>query len=177
MKRLILTFALLLTATAAAHAQAPTGSPTGSPNNDSLRNAMRLGDEAKIGEATISTSRSINVRTADESAPVSGARREPRSGTFDANIEVTNSAAKTIKAIEWTATLIDHETGAIIRSYDVTSKTNIAPGKTKKLSKQLTTPRAHVVQASSPTPNKQVADLKVKVTAVTYTDGSTSTTP
>jgi hypothetical protein len=183
MKKLTLAFALLLTTAAAAHAQVSTNNPTGITSNnptsdDGVRNAMRLGDEAAKGEAMISASRSANVRIVDEAnRAVPRGRSGPRPGEFNADINVTNSAAKTIKAVAWTATLVDHETGAVIRSYDVTTKTKIAPGKTKKLSKRLTTPGAQVVRANSQTPKRQVADLKVTVTGVTYADGSTSTTP
>lgn len=174
MKKLSLTLALLLTAAAAARAQSPTGPPNGNPNYDPLRYSVRIGDPAKTGEAMIEANRANNARLENEAAAV----RRGRPGTFDAEIKVTNSAAKAIKFVTWRATLLDAETGAVIRSYDVTSKTRIAPGKTKRLSKQLPTPRANVVKASSRTPRRpQVADLKVKVTGVTYEDGSTSATP
>lgn len=174
MKKLTLTLALLLTAATAAHAQAPSGTPNGNPNNDSLRYAIRIGDPVKTQEAMIEASRATSVRIESEA----DAERRSRPGTFDAAIKVTNSAAKAIKAVIWRATLLDAETGAVIRTYDVTSKTSIAPGKTKTLSKQLQTPRAHVLKATSQTPRKApVADLKVKVTVVTYEDGSTSETP
>lgn len=170
MTKLTLAFALLLTATAAAHAQAPNGNPT----NDPLRNAMRVGDAAKVGEAMIEASRASNVRLEGEA----NAARRSRPRTFDAEIKVTNSAAKAIRAVYWTATLTDPETGAVIRSYDVASESRIAPGSTRRLSKRLRTPRDSVVRASARPRNKAaVADLKVKVTGVTYVDGSTSTTP
>jgi hypothetical protein len=170
MTKLTLTFALLLTAAAAAHAQIPNGSP----GSDPVREAMRVGDPARTDEARIAASRAANVRSEDEADAV----RRAMPQTFNAEIAVTNSAAQAIKAVSWRATLINPETGAVIRSYDVTTEARIAPGSTKKLSKRLRTPRDNVVKAASqPRHKPTVADLKVKVTGVTYVDGSTSTTP
>ena len=178
MRKLTLTRALLLTAAAAAHAQSPAGPPTGSNisavERDPLRDAMRYGDGAKAGEAMIEASRASNVRLENEA----NVGRRTKLQTFKAEIEVTNSAVKTISAVIWRATLLDPKTGAVIRYYDVTTSAKIAPGKTKKLSKQLTTPRANQARTGSQTPNSpNVADLKVKVTGVTYEDGSFSPTP
>lgn len=169
MKKLTLTLALLLTVAAAAHAQT-----SGNPGYDPVRDSLRRGDAARTEEALISASRTASAKSESEADAV----RSTLPPTFNARIRVTNSAAKTIKAVVWQATLLDPETGAVIRSYDLKSETHIAPGKTKRLSKRLRTPRAQVVKASSRTPRKsQVADLKVKVKGVTYEDGSTSTTP
>ncbi|HEX7314845.1 MAG TPA: hypothetical protein VF297_13040 [Pyrinomonadaceae bacterium] len=178
MKKLTLIFALLLAAAAAAHAQVPNNNPAQLPNNnpgtDPFRDARLSRDPAKSEEALISASRASNARAESEADAV----RRNLPATFNAEVEVTNSAAKTIKSVAWTATLLDSETGAVIRSYDVTTNARIAPGKTKKLSKFLRTPRANVVKVSSRAARRPpVADLKVKVIGVTYEDGSTSTTP
>lgn len=174
MKRLTLTFALVLTAASAAHAQASNGNPSGNPNRDPLRNAMRVGDPARTQEAMIEASRAAGVRIEHEAA----AARRSTPPTFKAEVEVTNHAAKAIESVSWKATLIHQDTGAVIRTYDVTTRARIAPGKTRKLSKFLQTPRDNVVKADTgPTNKPTVADLKVKVTGVTYVDGSTSTTP
>lgn len=170
MKKLILTFALLLTAAAAAHAQIPNNNL----GTDPFRDARYSRDPAKSEEALIIASRISSIPAENEADAV----RRSLPPTFKAKIEVTNSAAKTIKSVEWRATLLDSETGAVIRAYDVTTDARIAPGKTKKLSKSLRTPHAKAVKATSRAPRRaQVADLKVKVTGVTYEDGTTSAAP
>ncbi|MET0645020.1 MAG: hypothetical protein ABW208_00280 [Pyrinomonadaceae bacterium] len=170
MKKLTLAFALLLTASAAAHAQVPGGGP----GSDPRREAMRLGDAAKAEEAHISDYRASNVRIENEAA--AARRHTPR--TFKAEVEVTNHSAKAIKSVAWTAMLVDTATGDVIRTYDVETKSRIAPGKTKKLAKRLPTPRARVVNASgNPSRRAAVANLKVEVASVTYADGTTSTAP
>lgn len=171
MKKLTLAFGLLLTASAAAHAQVPNGSP----GSDPLREAQRQPtDAARQGEALITASRMRNNTLESEADSVRNAMPK----TFRAEVSVTNHAAQSIKSVAWTATLLDPETGAVIRTYDVTTDARIAPGSTKRLSKHLRTPRTNVVRVASRSPYRPtVADLKVKVKAVTYVDGSTSATP
>jgi hypothetical protein len=169
-KKLTLTLALLLAAAAAAHAQVPNNNP----GTDPLRDARLSRDPAKAEEALITASRAASARAENEAADA----RRNMPPTFYAEVEVTNSAPKAIKSVEWRATLLDPETGAVIRAYDVKTKARIAPGKTRKLSKLLRTPRANVVKVTSRAPRRpQVADLKVKVTGVTYVDGTTSAAP
>jgi hypothetical protein len=171
MTRLTLAFTLLLTTAAAAHAQTPNGNP----GSDPLREAMRTGDSAKVEEAHINASRANRLKA--ESAAATG-RSSNRPQTFKAQVEVTNRAAKAIKSVVWTATLTDPDTGSVIRAYDVETKADIAPGKTKRLSERLLTPPATVVNSSAKRPRRTpVADLKVAVKSVTYVDGSTSATP
>lgn len=171
MKKLTLAFALLLTASAAARAQTPNNSNAG---NDPVRQAMRMGDSAKAEEAHIAASRTAGA--AAERAAASARRNMPP--TFKAEVEVTNNAAKAIKSVTWTATLTEPGTGNVIRSYDVTTKTRIAPGSKKKLSKRLRAPRAdRALLAATPYGRSPAADLKVEVTGVTYADGTTSTKP
>ncbi|HEX8338507.1 MAG TPA: hypothetical protein VF621_17445 [Pyrinomonadaceae bacterium] len=170
MTKLTLALALSLTAAAAAHAQTPNGNP----GSDPVREALRLGDSAKVEEAHINASRR---RSAVAERAAASARRVS-SRTFKAEVAVTNHAAKPIRSVSWTATLTDPGTGSVIRSYDVTTKTRIAPGTSKKLSKHLRTPAAdRTTLATTPLGGRPVADLKVEVTGVTYADGSTSTTP
>ena len=168
MTKLTVALALLLTAAAAARAQTPNGNS----GNDPLRDAMRTGDAAKIGEAHIEASRAFGAGAEREAA------RLGMTPSFKAVVEVTNRAAKAIKSVSWTATLTEPGTGNVIQSYDVETKTRIDPGTTKKLSKRLRTPRAsRLLLATTPRGRSPVADLKVEVTGVTYVDGSTSTTP
>ena len=172
MKKLTLAFALLLTATAAAHAQTPTGAPY--PPGSSEIYPKKISDPVKLDEAHIANSR-VRAVPAEQEALSSSRHRPP---TFKAEVVVTNHAAKAIKSVEWTTTLTDPDTGDIISTYDVTTKSNIAPGKTKRLSKRLRTPHVRVVSATSRNPYQpQVGNIKVEVTGVTYADGSTSTTP
>ncbi len=175
MTKLTLAFALMLTAAAAAHAQGTTPAGTPLPPGTSDLHLRKIKDPVHLDEALINASRNRNISRA-ESVPHTARNTKPP--TFDAKIKVKNSSTKFIESVDWTATLLDPETGAVIRSYAVTSKTRIAPGKSKKLSEKLEKPGYRVVSAVSPNPHKGVvADLKVKVTSVTYADGSTSTTP
>ena len=168
MKKLTLAFALLLSVSAAAHAQLPNGSP----GSDPLREAMRTGDAAKVDEAHIHASRIYGARAENAAA------RRGTTKTFKAVVEVTNHAAKAIKSVEWTTTLTDPNTGDVIHTYDVTTKANIAPGKTKKLSKNLRTSHARRVSATDRNPYQpRVGNLQVEVKGVTYADGTTSATP
>lgn len=170
MTKLTLALALSLAAAAAARAQIPNGNPGSQP----LREAMRTGDPSRSQEAHIEASRAAGARAESEA----DAARRNLGPTFKAQVEVTNHAAKAIETVFWTATLLDPDTGAVIRSYDVMTRARIAPGKTRKLSKYLRTPRANLVKVTSRSGNKRpVADLKVAVKGVTYVDGSTSTTP
>jgi hypothetical protein len=173
MKKLTLAFALLLTAAAAAHAQT-TPAGTSYPPGSSDIYPKKIKDPAQLDEAHIANSR---LRSTPAEREAEAARRNTPQ-TFKAEVVVTNHAAKAIKSVEWTATLTDPATGDIISTYDVTTKSNISPGKTKKLSKRLRTPHVRVVSATSRDPYRpQVGNVKVEVTGVTYADGSTSTTP
>lgn len=167
-----LTLALALTlAAAAAHAQTPSNANAG---NDRVREAMRTGDAAKVEEAHINASRAYSARAEREA----NATRRRTSPTVKAEIEVTNHAAKAIKSVTWTATFTEPGSGNVISSYDVKTKTRIAPGSTKKLSKHLRAPRQDArMIATTPFGMTPVANLKVEVTGVTYADGTTSATP
>lgn len=175
MKKLTLTFALLLTSAAAAHAQSTTPAGTPYPPGTSPIEPRIISDPVKRDEAHIEGSRMRGYRPEVVPSSSSG-RYKPQ--TFKAEVVVTNHAAKAIKSVEWTATLTDPNTGHVISTYDVTSKSKIEPGKTKKLSKSLHTPRERVVNASSRNPRRpSVANVKVEIKSVTYADGTTSTTP
>ena len=172
MKKLTLAFALLLTATAAAHAQTPTGAPY--PPGSSEIYPKKISDPVKLDEAHIANSRVRAVPVEREAA--AAARNRPQ--TFKAEVVVTNHAAKAIKSVEWTATLTDPGTGDVISTYDVTSNSKIKPGKTKKLSKSLRTPYVRVANGSSRNSYRpRTGNVKVEVKSVTYEDGTTSTTP
>jgi len=173
MKNLTLAFALLLTAGAAAHAQT-TPAGTAYPPGSSEIYPKKIKDPVQLDEDHIANSRVRTGPTEREAA----ARRYNMPPTFKAVVEVTNHAAKAIKSVEWTATLTDPNTGDVISTYDVTSKAKISPGKTKKLSKSLRTPHARVVSMNSRDPyQSKVGNIKVRVKAVTYADGTFSTTP
>lgn len=173
MTKLTLALALLLTAAAASRAQTtPVGTPY--PPGSSPIEPKIIRDPVHREEALITASRTRNYSAEREA----DAARRAMPPTFKAQVEVTNRAAKAIKSVVWTATLTDPDTGAVIRTYDVETKAGIAPGKTKRLSKRLRTPRANVVNTSAQSPRRGlVADLKVAVKSVTYADGTTSTTP
>lgn len=174
MKKLTLTFALLLTAAAAAHAQDRTPVGTPYPPGSSSIDPKIIRDPVQRDEAHIAAAR---VTTSPSEREAASARYN-MPPTFKAVVEVTNHAAKAIKSVDWTATLTDPATGDVISTYDVTTKSNISPGKTKKLSKNLRTPHVRVVSATARNPYQpRVGNVKVAVKGVTYADGTTSTTP
>ena len=171
MKRLMLVAALAVVALAAAPTQAQP--PTAQERWDNAR--LRDPDPAVREEAHIRNSR-IQSNRAEREA--NSSYRASLVSSFEARLVVTNTSAKTVRSVDWTATLTDRETGELISTYDVTTETKIAPGKAKRLKKKLQTPRARVVNAAGGRRRRaQVADLMVSVTRVTYEDGTTSETP
>jgi hypothetical protein len=178
MKKLMLATALMLAALGSAHAQniPPGQSPSATPNNN--RDALTIKDPIQRDEALIAGANRRGNSLQNDTVNIPHSPNYVH--TFNARIEVKNNGTKAIKSISWSASLIDPGTGQLIRAYDVTTNARIAPGKTKHLSKKLPTPRANVVSAAAPPANPKtppVADLKTKVTLVTYEDGSTSETP
>ncbi|MDT7689535.1 MAG: hypothetical protein QOE46_2294 [Acidobacteriota bacterium] len=166
---------LMLAASALAHAQGSAPTPAQrSSTGDTMQDAMRDKDSVRREERVIGiTSRELTKMEREADASHHAPAR-----MFKAEVVVTNHGTRTIKSVSWSASLTDPGTDQLIRTYDVTTAARIAPGKTKKLTKQLPTPRANVVSAAVPSGAKpHAADLKAVVTRVTYTDGSTSTTP
>jgi hypothetical protein len=171
MRKLLLAATLTMIAAGSVQAQV---SRRPSQGDDTRQAALRDPDPVRRDERLISISR----REMMGPVSTSDVNRLSHVPTFKAQLKVTNHGAKTIKSVSWLASLTDPATGAMIRTYNITSKQRIAPGATKKLEKKLPTPRVHVVSAApggrrSPT----VADLKAAVVQVTYEDGSTSDTP
>jgi hypothetical protein len=95
--------------------------------------------------------------------------------TFKASVVVNNSSAKAIASVNWTVSLVDRESGETIRSYDVNTRTRIAPGKKKTLDKRLPLPRYGLVNARNPQSPGTVAKIVPVITRVTYEDGSFDT--
>lgn len=176
MGKLLFAAALVLIALASSQAQnIPPGQNSSVPDNN--RDALIIRDPVKRDEALIAgANRRGNSLEKDDSDK---GRRYSYDQMFKARVEVMNNSAKVIKSVTWSASLIDSSTGQLIRAYDITTKTRIAPGRSKKLSKSLSTPRANIVSAGTPRTSNApaVADLKTKITLVTYEDGSTSETP
>ncbi|HZG53765.1 MAG TPA: hypothetical protein VEZ40_16675 [Pyrinomonadaceae bacterium] len=171
MKKLML--AATLTMFAAVSAQAQVSRRPGEGDN-TRQAALRDPDPVRRDERLISISRREMMKS--ENA-VDAARPAP-SRMFKARVAVTNHGSKTIKSVSWLASLTDPATGAVIRTYPVTTEKQIAPGKSKTLEKSLPIPYASVVSVGRGrrvTPG--VADLKASVVRVTYDDGSTSETP
>lgn len=176
MRKLTFIVMLTLATSASARAQGPPPTPAQrSSAGDTMQDAMRDKDPVRREERVINIS-SRELTKMERQADA--ARRAPLR-MFKAEVVVTNHGAKTIKSVSWSASLTNHGTGTLIRTYDVTTEARIAPGKTKKLTKRLPTPRANVLSVAAPsgTGSPPTADLKAMVTRVTYEDGSTSTTP
>ncbi|HEX8636121.1 MAG TPA: hypothetical protein VF703_18385 [Pyrinomonadaceae bacterium] len=172
MKKLMLIAAMTLIAVTSAQAQ--VSRRPGYTGADTRQDALRDPDPVRRDERLISISRREMTRS--ENA-VDAARPVP-SRMFKARVAVTNHASKTIKSVSWLASLTDPATGAVIRTYPVTTERQIAPGKSKTLEKSLPIPYAKVVRAGrSRRLSPGVADLKASIVRITYEDGSTSETP
>ena len=171
MKKLMFAAALALVALAAAPTQAQP--PTAQDRRDNAR--LRDPDPAVREEAHI---RNFRIHSARAEREAASSYRSMLLPSFEARLVVTNTSAKTVRSVDWTATLTDRETGELISTYDVTTETKIAPGKAKRLKKKFRTPSARAVDAAGERRRPaQVADLTVSVTRVTYEDGTTSETP
>src|SRR5690349_5510776 len=98
MKKLTLTFALLLVAAAAAHAQERTPAGTPYPSGSSSIYPKVITDKVMRDEAVIAESRN-RTNPAEREA---SAWRYNMPPTFKAMVEVTNNSTKAIKSVEWT---------------------------------------------------------------------------
>lgn len=157
--KLALITGLSLVAVSSAQAQSKTGT-------QSQQEAARQRQEQERLES----------RTAMDDLHAEGAAgRALQPRTFKASVVVNNSSARTIASVAWTVSLVDRESGETIRSYDVTTRTRIAPGKKKTLDKRLPLPRYGLVNARNPQSPGTVAKIVPVITRVTYEDGSFDT--
>lgn len=177
MRNFLLVVAFTFCGVVSANAQYPSHPPYTSPGRDTLHDALRDPDPIKRDERLIAgANKRINGNETSNTITPRFSYQPPH---FEAKVVVLNTSSKKIKAVSWTAMLTDPSTGQLIQTFDVTTKARIAPGRKKELKKMLPTPAAaKVVNTSTLRRNsRQVADLKVAVTGVTYEDGSTSKTP
>lgn len=105
------------------------------------------------------------------------AAREEPPRTFKASVVVENRSDKVIKSVSWVVSLLYSNSGELIREYKVTTRTNIAPGKTKTLKQRFPIPRTGVVDARNPSgkPSETTAKIVPVISSVTYEDGSSGT--
>ncbi|MBC8030636.1 MAG: hypothetical protein H7Z16_11040 [Pyrinomonadaceae bacterium] len=97
---------------------------------------------------------------------------------LQAKVLVNNHSTREITSVAWVVSFSDPQTGALVATRNVISKSRIAPGKKKTLKKSVPVPR--VTHAAAPYRNQArlVSPLvTAKVASVTYADGSTSNTP
>lgn len=166
MKRLTLSLALALLAVSAAHAQADPG--------QGLEHILREPNPERRNEVLVERGR----QRLDELSRTSRAARGVGERTFKASVVVLNRSPKTVKSVLWTVSLVDPESGATIRSYDVATEGRIAPGKRKSLTRRLPIPPSGVVSARRPGGTTvPVADVVTSVTRIEYTDGSSTDSP
>jgi hypothetical protein len=167
---------LTLVAAVSAQAQTQTQRPGRQepPGVDTRQDALRDTDQVRREERLISISKREFAKIERGTA----ASRPAPIRTFKARVSITNHSAKAIKYVSWMASLTDPTTGAVIRTYPVTTKKRIAPGKTTTLEQKLPIPYHAVVNVAPGSPKSAVvADLKSAVTQVTYEDGSTAERP
>jgi hypothetical protein len=155
--------------------------PRGTSRVDNVQDALRdpdpiHRDERLIAGANRNIRRVTDDRTITPPPRVTTATPGP---IFKAQVIVTNHSTKFIKSVSWTATLTQPGSTEVIAQNNLYSEVNIAPGKTKKLTKKVQIRPIRVVNAANLPSGKEppVADLKVAVTEVTYADGSKSKTP
>jgi len=105
----------------------------------------------------------------------------PKYTVFKTNFLVNNDSDKEIRAIKWTATLINRETQETIQTFPLETKKKIAPHKSSKLKERLVVPvkklRGQVVSATQPVkdPAKGVeVDEKYAIIEIVYKDKSVS---
>jgi len=176
MRNLILVVAFTFCGVVSANAQYPSHPPYTS-HRDTLHDALRDPDPIHRDERLIAGANKRII--GNETSSIITPRFSYHRPHFEAKVVVLNTSSRKIKAVSWTAILTDPATGQLIRSFEVTTKTGIAPGRKKELKKMLPTPvAAKVVNTTTLRRDpRHVADLKVAVTSVTYQDGSTSKTP
>jgi hypothetical protein len=165
--KLVSIIAVTLVLSASAYAQSPPGSSSG---RDTVQRALRDPDPVRRDERLISISHS----NPSNSSSNSSAWRNEIARSFKGLVFVENHSGLAIKSVSWVASLTDPQTGALIRTYDVTTKTRIAPGKSKVLTRKFTLPISDVVNADK---IRRVANLTSTITGITYEDGSTASAP
>lgn len=99
---------------------------------------------------------------------------------FKTNFLLNNESDKEIRAIKWTATLINRETKETIQTFPLETKKKIAAHKSITLKEKLVVPlkklQGQVVSATAPTkdPTKIALDEKYQIVEIRYADKSVS---
>ncbi|HEV2803277.1 MAG TPA: hypothetical protein VGW12_22645 [Pyrinomonadaceae bacterium] len=106
-------------------------------------------------------------------------RWRPTGSTFQASVVVHNQSAKSIKTVFWSVSLVNPESGELIRKYEVTSDKRIKPTERRKLTQRLPIPFVRVVSATGGggKSSDEIANVVTVITRVEYTDGSFADSP
>jgi len=103
----------------------------------------------------------------------------PTGRTFPASVVVHNQSTKSIKSVFWSVSLVNPESGELIRKYEVISDKRIKPTERRKLTRRLPIPFVRVVRATAgggKSPD-DIANVVTVITRVEYTDGSFADSP
>jgi hypothetical protein len=103
----------------------------------------------------------------------------PTGRTFPASVVVHNRSTKNIKSVSWSVSLVNPESGELIRKYEVTSDKRIKPAERRKLTRRLPIPFVRVVSATAGggKSSDEIANVVTAITRVEYTDGSFADSP
>ena len=167
MKRILFVLAVTVLAVSAARAQGA--------DIKERKEVLREPDPERRGEIIFNRSR---VKL-DELARTANSSRRADARTFEASVLINNRAAKTVKSVSWRVSLVDPDSGEVIRKYDITTEKRIAPGRRKKLTRRLPVPPPGSVSANARggASSGTVADVVAVVTRVEYTDGTFGDAP
>lgn len=104
----------------------------------------------------------------------------PKYTVFNTNFLVNNESEKEIRAIKWTATLINRETQETIQTFPLETRKKIAPHKSIRLKERLVVPlkklQGQIVSATQPIkdPTKIPVDEKYEIVEILYADKTVS---
>jgi hypothetical protein len=166
MKILMAVFTLTLLVASAARAQSD-------PQRGIQREGLRGIVPDNVEDVTIHKRR----QTLDEVSRMT--RWHPTGRTFPASVVVHNQSTKSIKSVFWSVSLVNAESGELIRKYEVTSDKRIKPTERRKLTQRLPIPFVHVVRATAGggKSSDEIANVVTLITRVEYTDGSFANSP
>jgi hypothetical protein len=85
---------------------------------------------------------------------------------YTASLKLKNTAAKTIRAVEWNYVFVDPESRKELKRYKILSKQQIAPGEAQTLARDI------FFDAKEPTRHLNTGKQRILLARIEYTDGS-----
>jgi hypothetical protein len=121
---------------------------------------------------TPSRARETRVRPSDATTP---ALRIPadRSTAYTYEVQVRNTGAGTIEAVEWEYVFLDPSTGGELARHRFHTARRAGPGKSLKLDGSSYAPPTRIVRADAPgRDQKKAFDERIRIRCVVYADGT-----